>query len=71
MPDFVCRKNIQPKRGWVPGHGHVATDIPLFGYWTLSGSVPAGCGHDSCGEDWVEYHFATWEDALAFIAEKC
>lgn len=71
MPEFTCRKNTDPESRYVIGKGYVETDVPLIGYWTLSGSVPAGCGHASCGLDWVDYHFVTGADALRFIAKEC
>lgn len=41
-------------------------DTPLFSEWSVSWEEPAGCGHDSCGVDWVQQSFATWDEALRF-----
>ena len=41
-------------------------DTPLFSMWTVGWSEPSGCGHDSCGDEWLDESFATWNEALNF-----
>lgn len=46
--------------------GGIEYDTPLFSQWTVSWVESAGCGHDSCGEDWLNEKFVTWEDAYKY-----
>lgn len=44
-------------------------DTPLFSMWVVSWDEWAACGHESCGIEWMQEEFATWNDAMKFALD--